>query len=231
MLKDGDKILPWRAEGDHYSEEIINSFAWRYEYGFSALVMNAHLDWWYGQIFCNELIEFKYTHDMGIGAFARVPGTLDSLCEGLFGCLEFITEMQYLNLRDTEMHWSLFTYGTGHNLRYCIVYGTMALLNNDSRGFNMLNVPLVLCGMIETSLSVEMKIVATAPDTMMMINALKLTCSKFEGIYDVLQDMNNIIRIDLREARAVHRLYQPDEQIFINYGDTYSTIWYITLTW
>jgi hypothetical protein len=64
MLKDGDKILPWRAEGDHYSEEIINSFAWRYEYGFSPLVMNAHLDWWYGQIFCNELIEFKYTHDM-----------------------------------------------------------------------------------------------------------------------------------------------------------------------
>ena len=62
-------------------------------YGFSAIVMNAHLDWWYGQIFCNELIEFKYTHDMGIGAFARVPGTCDSLSEGLFGCLEFITEI------------------------------------------------------------------------------------------------------------------------------------------
>jgi len=59
-----------------------------------------------------------------------------------------------------------------------------------------------------------------------MIHVLKLTCSKFEGIDDVLNDMNNIIRIDLREARAVHRLYQRDEQIFINYGDTYSTDYY-----
>ena len=75
------------------------------------------------------------------------------------------------------MHWSLFTYGTGHNIRYCIVYGTMALLNNDSRGFNMLNIPVVLLGMIETSLSIEIKIVAIAPDTMLMINALKLTCT------------------------------------------------------
>ena len=90
---------------------------------------------------------------------------------------------------------------------------------------------ICLIYLIETSLSIEIKIVATAPDTMLMINALKLTCSKFEGIYDVLHDMTNIIRIDLREARAVHRLDQPDEQIFINYGDTYSTIWYITLTW
>lgn len=134
MLKDGDKILLWRAEGEHYPREIINSFAWRPEYGFSAIVMKAHLDWWYEQIFCNEVIEFKYTHDMGIGAFARVPGTCEYLSEALFGCLEFVTELQYLHLRDSEMHWSLFTYGYGHNTRY----GTMALLNNDSRGFNML---------------------------------------------------------------------------------------------
>ena len=97
-----------------------------------------------------------------------------------FSQWRLVTEIQYLNLRDTEMHWSLFTYGTGHNIRYCIVYGTMALLNNDSRGFNMLNIPVVLLGMIETSLStlsIEIKIVVIALDTMLMINALKLTCT------------------------------------------------------
>jgi hypothetical protein len=105
--------------------------------------MNAHFDFWFDQVFKNSLIDFKYCEGFGIGAYAKIRGPLYSLTDSLFGFVEYVTVGVFNLLKDTMKHWSMFQYRDDDLVwHYCIIYGTVALLNHDDFAtavFQMLN--------------------------------------------------------------------------------------------
>jgi len=105
--------------------------------------MNAHFDFWFDQFFHNPFIDFKYCEDFGIGAYAKIRGPLYSFTDHLFGFVEYVTEEVFNHLKEDLKHWSLFKYRDDDlEWHYCIIYGTVSLLNHDSfatANFQMLN--------------------------------------------------------------------------------------------
>jgi len=61
----------------------------------------------------------------------------------LFGFVEYVTEEVFNHLKEDLKHWSLFKYRDDDlEWHYCIIYGTVSLLNHDTFStakFQMLN--------------------------------------------------------------------------------------------
>ena len=78
----------------------------------------------------------------GVAGFAKIVGPLYSFTHLLHGLLEYVDEAAFNRLQELH-YWSLFAYRDSLLVRsYCILWGTMSLLNHDYFAcgrFNVLN--------------------------------------------------------------------------------------------
>ena len=95
-LSGGDIILPWRCCDDHCPVEILNIFRWKPSYGHCADEMCAHLDFWYAQVFHNDVLVFKHTISMGIGTFVKTGGFMQSINNHIYGFIEYLTDEEFI---------------------------------------------------------------------------------------------------------------------------------------
>jgi hypothetical protein len=103
--------------------------------------MNAHFNFWYQQVFHNRTLDFQYFETSGIGAYAKVPGVLYSYTHDLYGFLEFVSEDVFRHLKEVLGHWSLFCYRDKElEWHYCVLFGTVALINHDTMSTGKLQV-------------------------------------------------------------------------------------------
>ena len=127
-------IRPWYDEDDIHSLSMREAFEWRIWYSEDQDRMNAHFDFWFDQIFYNDRLMFRYSNDSGIGVYARMYGHLYSFTNNLFGFVEFISKETYDVLHLDYSHWSLLSYVDENCVRtYCILYGTVILLNHHNQ--------------------------------------------------------------------------------------------------
>jgi len=135
-------VLPWRCNDNTYSNDVKDNFMWKLSYGEDEETMKAHFDFWYRQIFNNPLVEFRYTAVYGVAGFAKIVGPLYSFTHQLHGFLEYVDEAAFIRLQELH-YWSLFAYRDSLLVKhYCILWGTMSLLNHDywaTGRFNVLN--------------------------------------------------------------------------------------------
>jgi len=228
----GDLILPWRCNDDHYPVEIINIFKWKSSYGRSADEMCAHLDFWYGQIFHNEALLFKHTDNMGIGTFAKAGGFMDYFNNHIYGFIEFVTPDEFYQLHDEDHHWSLFIYIDDYLERqHCILYGTIAYINHNDAStstFHMLDSAVgAVEGIIMSTLSYEERTYYTGMNEVSVLDVSILHCDRLNARDNIHLDRlltvpDNIIRTDIRERNNVAVYHDLGDEIFINYGRTYS---------
>jgi hypothetical protein len=136
------RVLPWRCDDNSYSNDVKNNFKWKLSYGEDEDTMKAHFDFWYRQIFKNPMVEFRYTDRYGVAGFAKIFGPLYSFTHQIHGFIEYIDEEAFIRLQELH-YWSLFAYSDSHFVKhYCILWGTMSLLNHDNFAagtFNVLN--------------------------------------------------------------------------------------------
>ena len=101
--------------------------------------MNAHFNFWYQQVFHNRTIDFQYFEDTGTGAYVKVPGVLYSYTHDLYGFLEFVSEDVFRHLKEDV--YRLFSYSDKElEWHYCVLFGTVALINHDTMATGKLQV-------------------------------------------------------------------------------------------
>jgi hypothetical protein len=73
--------------------------------------------------------------------YVKVPGVLYSYTHDLYGFLEFVSEDVFRHLKEDLGHWSLFSYRDKElELHYCVLFGTVALINHDRMATGKLQV-------------------------------------------------------------------------------------------
>ena len=91
-------IRPWYDEDNIHTLSMREAFQWRIWYSEDQDRMNAHFDFWFDQIFCNERLMFRYYNDSGISVYTRMYRHLYSFTNHLFGFIEFISKDTFEDL-------------------------------------------------------------------------------------------------------------------------------------
>jgi hypothetical protein len=58
---------------------------------------------------------------------------------------------------------------------------------------------------------------------------MELNISKFEGVEDVLLDLNIVVRVDVIESPVNNINYVLGQQLYLNYGRDYSNVYFVEL--
>ena len=238
-LRDGEHVLPWYCDDDSYPEWVKNSFKWRPTYKENQDAMNAHFNFWYLEIFKNPIIDFQYFDDSGIGAYAKIPGVLPSYTNDLYGFLEFVPIDVFQHLKELN-HWSLFSYRDKDlQMHFCVIYGTVALINHDKYSTGKLQ---VLNGEFDAEESTfQLDYYWTAGRTIdqgnliaIDIDVLMLQVKRLElYLTDAIPEDEMAVRDDLYTRVNIQDInyygcritrYAVGDQLLIDYGSNFSMV-------
>lgn len=239
-LKEGLDVLPWRCVDNTYPDFVKEAFKWNASYGHDQKKMDAHFDWWYQQVFHNPSIEFKFTEEDGIGAYAKFPGVLLTYTNDLYGFVEYVDEKTFDHLKTVMNHWSLFSYRDNDGqLHSCIIYGTSCLVNHDRLGtgkLTILNSELdAQEGGLQLTYYEEVMDYNDGSSYVIDANVLTLQVKRvdYRFAYQVLTHEQHEARVDLYTRINVHDLcyygyrikrYLVGEQLFIDYGSNFDML-------
>ena len=98
-FKEGLLVKPWYCEDDTYPDFVKAAFKWGVQHQYNQDYMNAHFDFWFDQVFKNPFIDFKFSEDFGIGAYAKIRGPLYTYDDHLFGFVEYLSEEVFKTVR------------------------------------------------------------------------------------------------------------------------------------
>jgi hypothetical protein len=238
MLRDGLTVLPWYCTDNTYSDWVKSRFQWRPTYGESQDTMNAHFNFWYQQVFHNRTLDFQYFETSGIGAYAKVPGVLYSYTHDLYGFLEFVSEDVFRHLKEDLGHWSLFCYRDKElEWHYCVLFGTVALINHDTMATGKLQ---VLNGEFDAEESIfqfdyywsagrtvdQGNLIAIDVDVLILKvirHELYITEAIPDEVMAVRDDLYTRVNVqDINYYGCRLRRYEVGDQLYINYGSNFS---------
>jgi len=239
-LFEGLRVLPWRCDDDTYTDVQKNSFKSGPQFAYNQDVMNAHFDFWYRMVFHNPSIVFKYSDDYGIGAYVKFPGVLYTYTNDFHGFVEFVSEEMFLHLKNNMHHWSLFCYRDDElEMHYCVIYGTVALINHDMMNTGKLHILNGEFDAAEDTFQLDyywdMKDhdrgnnIVCIDDTVLTLQVIRLELYKNEtipvnemAVREELYTRVNIADIGYYGCRI--KRYLAEEQIFIDYGRNFSVV-------